>query len=43
MFKEISSRIRSIKSSNNGSLIILTDGRGKKNSGKIIRVLPNNL
>ena len=43
MFKEIGSRIRSIKSSNNGDLIILTDGRGKKNSGKIIRVLPNKL
>ena len=43
MFKEINSRIRSIKSSKNGNLIILTDGRGKKNSGKIIKVSPNNL
>ena len=42
MFKEINSRIRSIKSSKNGNLIILTDGRGKKNSGKIIKVSPNN-
>ena len=40
MFKEVKSRIRSIKSSKNGNLIILTDGRGKKNSGKLIRVLP---
>ena len=40
MFKEVNSRIRSIKSSKNGNLIILTDGRGKKNSGKLIRVLP---
>jgi glucose/arabinose dehydrogenase len=43
MFKEINSRIRSIKSSKNGNLIILTDGRGKKNSGKIIKVSPDNL
>ena len=43
MFKEINSRIRSIKSSKSGDLIILTESREKKNSGKIIRVSPKNL
>ena len=41
MFKEIQSRIRSIKMAPDGSLIILTDGaKGENTSGKMIKVLP---
>ena len=41
MFGEINSRIRSVKTAPDGSLIILTDGSKDKNTGQMIRVLPN--
>ena len=41
MFSEIKSRIRSIKVSPDGGLILLTDGsKDKDNSGKMLKVMP---